>query len=191
MANLPRMLGAQGTGRFLTACFADAINRRDPKVGGASVKHHGEALRRCANADDSVVLCLGRITRSAPPLRWWTHDFLWAYCSEQLWASQKQILFHRLYLMYWVKFIPRLKEPLTVLGHQLKIEISVDTWLLKWRAYQHTACNCLSARIWPWKSTLALRDLFIGWSISGIQRHKSFVTVKSIWVCIFKCMLVN
>jgi len=60
------MLGVQGTGKFLTACFADAINRRDPKIGGAGVKHHGEALRRCANTDDSVVLSLGRTTQSAP-----------------------------------------------------------------------------------------------------------------------------
>lgn len=44
---------------FLTACFADAIGGRDPKIGRAGVKHHGEPLRRRAHAHNSIILRLG------------------------------------------------------------------------------------------------------------------------------------
>lgn len=61
--------GVQGRVTFLTACFTDAISRRDPKIGGASVKHNGEPLGRCANAHNSIVLRLaGETTQSAS--RW-------------------------------------------------------------------------------------------------------------------------
>lgn len=50
---------------FLTARFTDAIGGRDPKIGRAGVKHHGEPLRRRAHAHDSIVLRLGGTKRSA------------------------------------------------------------------------------------------------------------------------------
>lgn len=61
--------GVQGRVAFLTACFTDAISRRDPKIGGASVKHNGEPLGWCANTHNSVVLRLaGETTQSVS--RW-------------------------------------------------------------------------------------------------------------------------
>ena len=44
---------------FLTACFTDAISGRDPKIGGAGVKHDGEPLGWRADAHNTVVLRLG------------------------------------------------------------------------------------------------------------------------------------
>lgn len=60
VANLPRRRGVRGMVKgFLTACFADAIGGRDPKIGRAGVKHHGEPLRRRAHAHNSIILRLG------------------------------------------------------------------------------------------------------------------------------------
>lgn len=40
-----------------------AVDRRDPEVGGAGVKQDGEVLRRCADADDAIVLGLKKINK--------------------------------------------------------------------------------------------------------------------------------
>lgn len=69
VANLPRTRGARGMVKgFLTARFADAIGGRDPKIGRAGVKHHGEPLRRRAHAHNSIILRLGGGTKWSAPL---------------------------------------------------------------------------------------------------------------------------
>lgn len=55
----PKTERAKGRVTSLTARFTDAISRRDPKVGGAGVKHDGELLGRCADTHNSIVLRLG------------------------------------------------------------------------------------------------------------------------------------
>lgn len=54
----PKTREASGRITFLTAGLADAISRRDPEVGGASVEHDGEPLWRCPDAHNPVVLRL-------------------------------------------------------------------------------------------------------------------------------------
>lgn len=43
---------------ILTASFTGTITGWNPKIGGASVEHHGECLRRSANAHESIILSL-------------------------------------------------------------------------------------------------------------------------------------